>query len=79
MSAAEAIHRAWVIIGIGCVFLALATLQLWAGKAFIGFQLPWHPSPWARRKKEPFLFWLHVGLLVTTGTFGIGLGIVRVL
>jgi hypothetical protein len=79
VSAAEGIHRAWIIVGWGSVFLALAALQFWWGKAFVGFALPWHPSPWAKRRKEPILFWFHVGLLAALGIFCVGMGLPRIL
>jgi hypothetical protein len=79
MSGAEAIYRAWVILGIGAFFLLLAALQLWLGKAFLGYGWSWHPSPWFFRKKEPFQFWSHVGLLAWLGLFTIGLAATRLL
>ena len=73
MSHAETIHRAWVILSIGTALMGLALLQLWAGKAFVGFGLG--PSPWAFRKKEPFLFWGNIIPIGVAGLFGIGLAL----
>jgi hypothetical protein len=79
MTETEAIHRAWVGLWLGTVILFLAALQLWAGKALLGFGWGWHPSPWFYRKKEPFQFWSRVGLLGALGIFVVAFSLTRLL
>ena len=74
---AAAAHRAWVTLELGVLFLALAGLQLWAGRAFVG--IGWRPSAWAYRKKEPGFFWFHVGSLAALGLFAVGLAAIQFL
>lgn len=77
MTAIDLMHRAWIVFDVGVVFLALAALQLWGGRAFVGFG--WRTSPWAFRKKEPLLFWGNVAPLAAIGFCGIGFGLSRLL
>lgn len=77
MSSADAIYRAWMILSVSAVLLILTGLQLWAGKAFVGYG--WRPSPWAFRKKEPHLFWGNIIPIGIAGLFGLGLASTRLL
>jgi hypothetical protein len=77
MDKAESLHRAWIILGFGILFLFLQALQLWAGKAFVGFG--WKKSPWALRKKEPVLFWGNIVPFLGLGVFCIGFALTRLL
>ena len=70
MSRAEAIQRAWVVLSVGVVLLGLVFAQIWAGKAFVGFD--WRASSWALRKKEPFLFWGNIVPIGAAGVFAVG-------
>ena len=77
MTHAEVIYRAWIIIGLGFAFLVLSGLQIWSGKAFVGYG--WRKSAWAHRRKEPFLFWGNIVPLVVLGGFAVLLGLSRFL
>jgi uncharacterized iron-regulated membrane protein len=77
MTLSEAIYRAWVILGLGFSFLLLFGVQLWMGKAFVGYG--WRKSAWAIRKKEPYLFWTNILPLAALGLFAIGLGLTRLM
>lgn len=78
MTAAEAIHRAWVVLEIGLVIFALGVAQVFMGKAFLGYGWPNLP-PWVYRKDRPIFFWLNVAVFFVTGAFAIGLAASRLL
>jgi hypothetical protein len=77
IDAAEAIHRALIILGLGVVFLALAALQIWAGKAFTGYG-PGIP-PWITRKKYPKTFWYYVSTCSALGLSLVGAALTRLI
>jgi hypothetical protein len=77
MSAVDALNRAWQQFGIGLVFLVLAMLQVFAGKAlFVGIGM--NPE-WVFRNKEPRRFWLAVILCAVIGLVGCGAGLPLIL
>lgn len=77
MDAIEAVHRAWVILAVGVCLLVLTGLQLWSGRAFVGYD--WRRDHWAYRKKEPILFWANVGPIGVAGLFAVALAATRLL
>ena len=76
---AESIPIAGLMFGLGLVFLFLAGLQVWAGRAFLGFGWPWHRTLWFYREKEPADFWFRVGSMGALGVFCIGLAAVKLM
>jgi len=66
--------RGYVLLAIGLGCLVIAGLQIWHGRAFIGYG--WKAiRPWVPRKQSPFLFWGHVGPIGALGCFAVYLGV----
>jgi len=69
---AQDVHRAWVLIGVGTVFLTLSGLQIWTGKTVAkGGRI-------ILRKKEPKSFWFNIFLTTTICLWCWLLGISRI-
>lgn len=78
MTDAEAVDRAWGLVAIGTVVLAVGGVQVLLGKAFIGYGWPGLPA-WFVRNKRPVMFWLNVAPFFVVGAFCLGLAAARLL
>jgi hypothetical protein len=74
LSAAEYVHRGWVLLGAGAVAVCLTALQIWLGKSFVAFV----KDP-VYRNEEPKMFWFAISLYASFSLISIGLGLFDIL
>jgi hypothetical protein len=73
MNSAQAVHSAWVALGIAAVLSVVVVVQLLTGKAYIRGLGP------VSRNQRPVVFWMCEGASGVIAAFAIFMGLSRLL